>query len=1168
MKLTLRCFDSSTRWSVALGRKDPATRAAAAMNGPSASIETSSGLGAAVRRWRARTARLAFGTGGAAFKQRVLTIGSVHGLVLAGLLAMLGDGLVQAAELAPPAIRSVHVENGEIVVVVSVPVGLRKITLQSCQRVGLQAWQPRAVARLDGSGGEVTLRLPATAELELLRVRADVSDPLPAAFYNGATTFEGTRSSSRLAGGPEVVALDAAPPVGGDSRAAASRTVVESDIWTRAGSTLYFFNQTRGLQIIDLSQPDAPVLRGSLSIPGAGEQMYLVDNAHVALLLRASCGWGWGGGDPNGSGSEVVVANVAGATPTVVARLRVPGWIGESRLVGTALYVASSAYREVTLPPPPGDTKPTVQWEWGTLVSAFDLSNPAQPIVRTSAWVPGYTAALAATDRFLFVATSESRSGIANGQPWWYAVSTVHIVDISAPDGTLRRRSKLETFGSVKSKFNLHLEGDVLCAVTERWQSTVSTRVETFSLTDPDAPVKLGDLRIIDNETLFATRYDGPRLYAVTFQRIDPLWVIDLSNPAQPRKLGELEIPGWSSYIEPLGDRLISVGIDNTAGWRVAVSLFDVADPAKPALLSRVFLGENHSWSEANYDEKAFRTLPEAGLILVPFASWEANRSTQGVQLVDFNRQTLTKRGVIAHAMQPRRATLYDNRILSISSRELLSVDAADRDHPVVRGELELGSPVDRVFAHGDFLVQIETQSERPVLRVVSQTEPHRVVRRVEAPVSLPVIGASLQGDSLFLLQGRPQQIYSPAPPAGDTKPDTLITNDAQLALVVYDVGALPELVVRAQTKIEPEQQHGWYDLEPLWPLPGLLVWAERQSWWGPWMWDRGPGLVMGDAIWPGGRWGPWWGGGSRQLVAFDVSSASQPRFVSALNIAGTNTWSFARRTFAADGLLLTSHQESTPIITGTNVWFQTVTEVELRTNIVTEPFPATNIVQVRREVIVTNAFPIVEWSHKHYLDVVDFALADRPAVRAPVNIPGELHGVSPDGALLYTVVYRAASAAQPEWREWLDVSAYDGVRAFLIDSAALPAAWPHPVLVDQRLVFVGNPGDASTTQHAVEVWTLSESGRLTRTPEFLLDQPAAELAALGGLLVMQTQSDVRLFDLRPASLFRPLGKEPVTGCFGVQLDRAHGSTDLGLWVPMGDHGVWHVPVSVGNAAP
>ena len=73
-------------------------------------------------------------------------------------------------------------------------------------------------------------------------------------------------------------------------------------------------------------------------------------------------------------------------------------------------------------------------------------------------------------------------------------------------------------------------------------------------------------------------------------------------------------MPGWSTYIEPLGDRLVTIGVNDTNDWRVAVSLFDVQDAAKPALLGKVPLGVDNSWSEATFDEKAFSVLPDAGL--------------------------------------------------------------------------------------------------------------------------------------------------------------------------------------------------------------------------------------------------------------------------------------------------------------------------------------------------------------------------------------------------------------------------------------------------------------------------------------------------------------------------------------------------------------------------
>src|SRR5207245_11643862 len=121
-----------------------------------------------------------------------------------------------------------------------------------------------------------------------------------------------------------------ADPTGGTP----SRDVVESDIWKINGDTLYFFNQYRGLQVIDISAPDSATVKGILPLPAAGEQMYLLDSNHVVLLAQNGCGW-WGGD----SESRVLIVNVRGV-PTIVASLPVSGMIPESRLVGTARYDA------------------------------------------------------------------------------------------------------------------------------------------------------------------------------------------------------------------------------------------------------------------------------------------------------------------------------------------------------------------------------------------------------------------------------------------------------------------------------------------------------------------------------------------------------------------------------------------------------------------------------------------------------------------------------------------------------------------------------------------------------------------------------------------------------------------------------------------------------------
>src|SRR5579862_1082179 len=175
--------------------------------------------------------------------------------------------------------------------------------------------------------------------------------------------------------------------------------------------------------------------------------------------------------------------------------------------------------------------------------------------------------------------------------------------------------SSLTTAGSVPDKFKLNYTNGVFTSISENWRWNTGTgpitKLETFRLPDPRSMgpggiSKLGELELGSGEQLHATRFDGNLVYVVTFFQIDPLWVVDLSDPTKPHIAGSVNVPGWSSYISPLGDRLVTLGVESN---RVAVSLFDVRDPSHPASLSHLVLGQNYSWSDANYDEKAFTVL-------------------------------------------------------------------------------------------------------------------------------------------------------------------------------------------------------------------------------------------------------------------------------------------------------------------------------------------------------------------------------------------------------------------------------------------------------------------------------------------------------------------------------------------------------------------------------
>ena len=227
-------------------------------------------------------------------------------------------------------------------VIVQVPSGIRHVTLQSL--TGANNWVSRAVAYVDGSGKNLRFRVPAGVKRGNLRVLGDANNPLSPATAaraplrsasNAQTKFALLSTTKPLAPQANIGALS---PTGVENNGSttAPRSVTESDIWKIRDHTLYFFNQLRGLQIIDITNADAPVRRGKLALPAVGEDMYILDDTHVILLARKGSRW---------DQSEIIAVTITDGTPAITARIDVNGTINASRLVGTALYVATDSYQ-------------------------------------------------------------------------------------------------------------------------------------------------------------------------------------------------------------------------------------------------------------------------------------------------------------------------------------------------------------------------------------------------------------------------------------------------------------------------------------------------------------------------------------------------------------------------------------------------------------------------------------------------------------------------------------------------------------------------------------------------------------------------------------------------------------------------------------------------------
>ncbi len=1079
---------------------------------------------------------------------------------------------------ADPVIRSIRPKGTNLLVTVAVDDAARRITLEGRPRLGPGGWLPKATRWVEARAGEVAFEISVAADIEVLRVRSETEQelPLPAGFFAKSTRFDGNVTVS--SNPPPTSITDTpvnnlGPGVPSDSKltegAAGGRAVVESDIWQVSGSTLFFFNNVRGLQVIDLSVPDQPVLRGTLSMAAQGEQMYLLPGGDkgeswLALLASDAC---------DGQGGGVILIRVKDLQPSEVARIPYEGQIRESRLVGTVLYLASQRWG------PASDPAANGVWRAETIVQSIDLADPTLPKSRVAALIPAATDAIQATDRFLLVATSGPASGKDDPAflPWLRpGVHGVTVFDISDPSGVVVQKGTALVRGRVQDKFKLSLNGDTLSAIslrdpefklvlrTNRFVRTVGpngerldppvvdeyvyndfvrttpsqTWIETFSLAAPEKPEPMGALKIIEDESLFATRYVGDRAYVVTFRVIDPLWVIDLANPRSPAIRGELQIPGYSSYLEPIGnDRLMAVGVEQS---RATVALFDVKDAANPRQLSKVHLGTGWSWSEANSDEKAFKYLPALGMALVPWQGTEKDAWTQGMQIVDLKDDQLVKRGLIRHSMAARRATAVADRIVSLSGQELLVVDATDRDQPVVKADLGLSFPAERVRVSGDRLDIVGTPTGKaPRLSRVHASSPDVTLGSLDL-LPFPVVGMERVGTALHVLHfeadtyRQEARVTTNVIVGGKGDAGGWITN--HIVVTNWDSVVIPghlhvlevafdgdkPLALGTSRIARPEGYYGG-PMKGMAASDGTLVWVESDAGWAlPWIRPgMGIGVMDGPAILPG-RGGWWWGWrNTLALVTEDVSTPGKPVLAAAMVLGGKEGVSGFSGVHVTDSKVHVSHRE----------W----------------------IVREEEGPKDRDGNPTRWWTTetRHVLNVVDVTHPREPMVRKPLGLPAELVGVSHRGALLYTTGTTTNSA--PGTTQ-LTALAYDGVVVAPVAETAAGDGSGALVLPDGRVATV----EAATTDGAsarLVTWAVGADGRWARLDQARLPGTWATLRRLGGLVLAETGEAMAF--LRPVEKgWAALGNGPRPCGFWGDWASGDAGEDAVAWLPRGDSGL------------
>jgi uncharacterized secreted protein with C-terminal beta-propeller domain len=191
-------------------------------------------------------------------------------------------------------------------------------------------------------------------------------------------------------------------------------------------------------------------------------------------------------------------------------------------------------------------------------------------------------------------------------------------------------------------------------------------------------------------ERIYSVRYFGDTAYVVTFRQTDPLYTVDLSDPAAPKVTGELKITGYSAYLHPAGEgRLVGVGQEADANGQTTgaqVSLFDTTNPAGATRIAQYHLPS--SWTEVEGDPHAFLYWPDKGLVVLPISGGGAvdpNGTPEqfgGALVLKLAGTGFEQLAVVSHssekygsALVPRRAIVIGNELWTVSEAGMMVND-------------------------------------------------------------------------------------------------------------------------------------------------------------------------------------------------------------------------------------------------------------------------------------------------------------------------------------------------------------------------------------------------------------------------------------------------------------------------------------------------------------
>lgn len=262
-----------------------------------------------------------------------------------------------------------------------------------------------------------------------------------------------------------------------------------------------------------------------------------------------------------------------------------------------------------------------------TLIAGFNLNSDDLSIETFMGWSDEYY-------------VNESNMYVVQTDWNYYEVGSSdvsYIYKFKLDNGTIEVVARGEVPGYVNDQFsideykgNLRIVTDVATntSTRRRWSVDYETRL---TILDENLE-EIGCIEsLVEDERVYSVRFMGDKGYVVTFEQIDPLFTLDLSNPRNPKVIGELEIPGYSAYLHPYDeDHIIGIGYnveDNGYGGytngSMKMSMFDVSDLKNPKELFSIEIGQGYASSEIIYDHKALFYKESENLIGFPVNWWD-----------------------------------------------------------------------------------------------------------------------------------------------------------------------------------------------------------------------------------------------------------------------------------------------------------------------------------------------------------------------------------------------------------------------------------------------------------------------------------------------------------------------------------------------------------------